>query len=82
MVFTAGQKVMYKYDSSTGVITGKQRAGKWEVRFSEANSFFIPADMLETVPESVDMIGCFEQNRFQGIDDLKRILYRYRLSGE
>ena len=82
MNFTIGQKVIYTYKNQVGTITGRTRGNRWEVRFSEVSSSFLPEDKLETVTESDDMVTCFGNGRFRGIDDLKRIIYRYRLSGE
>ncbi len=81
MDFSSGQQVVYEYDNRSGIITGLRRGDRWQVKFSDGENMYIPGDKLIAV-ESNDMFSNFSAGRFQGIDDLKRIMYKYRLSGE
>ena len=81
MGFNPGQQVVYEYDNRTGIITGLQRGDRWQVKFSDGENMYIPESKLIAIGEE-DMFSNFSNGRFQGIDDLKRIMYKYRLSGE
>ena len=81
MDFTAGQQVVYEYDNRPGTITGLRRGNRWQVKFSDGENMYIPGDKLIAVEDN-DMFSNFSAGRFRGIDDLKRIMYKYRLSGE
>ena len=81
MGFNPGQQVVYEYDNRTGIITGLKRGDRWQVKFSDGENMYIPESKLTAIDES-DMFSCFSEGRFQGIDDLKRIMYKYRLSGD
>ena len=81
MSFSSGQVVIYEYDNRRGTITGLRRGERWQVQFSDGENMYIPENKL--IPdEQGDMFSDFSSGRFQGIDDLKRIIYKYRLSGE
>lgn len=82
MDFSKGQKVRYNYDNSIGTITGRKQGDRWQVKFDTATNIFIPVTKLETVSETDDMFDALQKGKFQGIDDFRRSLYRYRLSGE
>ena len=81
MGFNPGQQVVYEYDNRTGIITGQKRGDRWQVKFSDGENMYIPENKLIAIGEE-DMFASFSAGRFQGIDDLKRIMYKYRLSGE
>lgn len=81
MDFSVGQKVIYEYDNRMGTITGLRRGDRWQVQFSDGENMYIPESKLINA-EKDDMFSSFQAGRFQGIDDLKRIMYKYRLSGE
>ena len=81
MEFSSGQQVVYEYDNRSGIITGLRRGERWQVKFADGENMYIPGDKLIAV-EGNDMFSNFSAGRFQGIDDLKRIMYKYRLSGE
>lgn len=82
MQFIKGQRVEYSFDNRIGTITGKYIDGRWQVRFDSGENLYIPEDKLYSIEDVGDMFDCFETDNFRSIDDLKRILYRYRLSGE
>lgn len=81
MGFNPGQQVVYEYDNRTGIITGLKRGERWQVKFSDGENLYIPENKLLAIDKE-DMFSSFSAGRFRGIDDLKRILYKYRLSGE
>ncbi|MHC1787216.1 MAG: DEAD/DEAH box helicase [Christensenellales bacterium] len=81
MAFNPGQQVVYDYDNRTGTITGLRHGDRWQVKFNDGENMYIPEIKLTSVIGD-DMFSSFSAGRFQGIDDLKRIVYRYRLSGE
>lgn len=81
MDFNTGQQVVYEYDNRVGTITGLQHGGKWQVKFADGDNLYIPGEKLSPV-ENDDMFSSFSEGRFRGIDDLKRVMYRFRLSGE
>lgn len=81
MEFSSGQQVVYEYDNRSGIITGLRRGDRWQVKFSDGENMYIPGDKLIAVEDN-DMFSNFSAGRFRGIDDLKRIMYKYRLSGE
>lgn len=81
MEFTAGQQVIYEYDNRSGIITGLQRGDRWQVKFNDGENMYIPESKLHAI-EKKDMFSDFSEGRFQGVDDIKRIMYKYRLSGE
>ena len=81
MSFEAGQQVIYDYNNRIGTITGKQRGDRWQVKFTDGDNLFIPAEKLQLVDDLEDMFKAFEERRFQTVEDLKRTLYKYRLSG-
>lgn len=79
--FYSGQQVLYEYDNRIGTITGIRHGERWQVKFNDGENMYIPGSKLTAIVEN-DMFSNFAAGRFQGIDDLKRIVYRYRLSGE
>ncbi len=81
MEFNSGQQVLYDYDNRIGTITGFRHGDRWQVKFNDGENMYIPGSKLTIVIED-NMLSSFAAGRFQGIDDLKRIVYRYRLSGE
>ncbi len=81
MGFNPGQQVVFDYNNRTGIITGQQRGERWQVQFSDGENMYIPESKLIAIGEE-DMFSNFSAGRFQGIDDLKRIIFKYRLSGE
>ena len=81
MRFEPGQQVVYEYDNRSGIITGLQRGERWQVKFSDGENMYIPESKLIAIGVE-DMFSSFSAGRCQGIDDLKRIMYKYRLSGE
>lgn len=81
MSFNVGQQVVYEYDNRMGTITGLRRGDRWQVQFADGENMYIPENKLISI-EKDDMFSNFSAGRFQGIDDLKRIMYKYRLSGE
>ena len=78
MEFSSGQQVVYEYDNRSGIITGLRRGERWQVKFADGENMYIPGDKLIAVEDN-DMFSNFSAGRFQGIDDLKRIMYKYRL---
>ena len=81
MEYNPGQQVLYDYDNRIGTITGLRHGDRWQVKFNDGENMYIPGSKLTIIVEN-DMFSSFAAGRFQGIDDLKRIVYRYRLSGE
>lgn len=81
MGFNPGQQVVYEYDNRTGIITGLRRGERWQVKFGDGENMYIPESKLTAIDKE-DMFDCFSAGRFQGIDNLKRVMYKYRLSGE
>ena len=81
MGFEAGQQVAYEYDNRVGTITGLRHGDRWQVQFADGENMYIPESKLISIDKN-DMFSNFTAGRFQGIDDLKRIMYKYRLSGE
>ncbi len=81
MGFNHGQQVVYEYDNRTGIITGLRRGERWQVKFSDGENLYIPGNKLLAIDKE-DMFSSFSAGRFRGVDDLKRIIYKYRLSGE
>ncbi len=81
MDFNLGQQVVYEYDNRVGTITGLRHGDKWQVKFADGENMYIPVKKLASI-ENDDMFSHFSAGRFQGIDDLKRIMYKFRLSGE
>ena len=81
MNFDPGQQVIYEYDNRVGIITGLRRGDRWQVKFSDGENMYIPENKLIVINDD-DMFSAFSAGRFRGIDDLKRIMYKYRLSGE
>ena len=81
MEYNPGQQVLYDYDNRIGTITGLRHGDRWQVKFNDGENMYIPGSKLTIIDEN-DMFSSFAEGRFQGIDDLKRIVYRYRLSGE
>lgn len=81
MGFDVGQQVAYEYDNRVGTITGLRHGERWQVQFADGENMYIPESKLISIDKN-DMFSNFTAGRFQGIDDLKRIMYKYRLSGE
>ena len=81
MALNPGQQVRYEYDNRTGIVTGLHHGDRWQVRFDDGENIYIPESKLIAV-NGEDMFDCFSDGRFHGIDDLKRVIYKYRLSGE
>jgi len=82
-MFAKGDKVRYSYNGNVGVITGGPSGGRWRVQFLDSTSSgYYPEEKLEKVGDDEGMFDCFGHQRFQGIEDYRRTLYRHRLSGE
>ncbi len=82
--FSAGNSVLYVTDGRVGVITGKfdKFRDRWQVKFNGVDLIWVPGEKLELVPEKEDPYDLFQSERFMGISDYRRCLYRYRMSGE
>lgn len=87
MSFQKNDQVMYKVEQETGTctgnihvdsITGKKR---YQVRFDASKVLFISEENLEGPLQSDDPIALMEKGLYGGIKDLRRIMYRHRLSG-
>ena len=81
MSFEKGQRVKYEYDNQEGTITGAMRNNRWQVQFPDGNNLYIPEEKLLPVDVDEDMFTRFSERRFDGIDGIKRVIYKHRLSG-
>jgi hypothetical protein len=84
--FKRGDRVRDTYSGRTGYITGKTRpfadSLRWEVGFGDAEPEYIRKAYLEFIADDDDMFSLFEQYRFNGVLDLRRIVQQIRLNGE
>jgi SNF2 family DNA or RNA helicase len=82
--FTRGDRVRDSNTEKIGYITGKTMpfgdSQRWQVGFGE-NELYIRESFLERITEDEDMFSLFEQCRFNGILDLRRIIRQIRLNG-
>jgi superfamily II DNA or RNA helicase len=83
--FTRGDHVRDTYSERTGYITGKTQpygeSLRWQVGFSETEPVYIRESYLELISDEDDMFALFEQGRFNGVLDLRRIIQQIRLDG-
>ncbi|MGL4986852.1 MAG: DEAD/DEAH box helicase, partial [Treponemataceae bacterium] len=87
MNFAKKDAVRYKYNGKIGFITGRVNESnlnekKYQVSFGNGEFIFIPENQLELIPEEENMYDLFNKGQFQGLDDLKKILYELKLSGK
>ncbi|MDR0749953.1 MAG: DEAD/DEAH box helicase family protein [Tannerellaceae bacterium] len=84
--FTRGDRVRDTYTGKLGFITGKKRifedSFSWEVGFGDSEPQYIREIYLELVSDDDDMFSRFEQCRFNGVMDLRRIIQQIRLEGK
>jgi superfamily II DNA or RNA helicase len=83
--FTRGDRVRDTYSERTGHITGKTmpfgESLRWQVSFGENEPEYIREPYLELISDNDDMFALFEQCRFNGVLDLRRIIQQIRLDG-
>jgi superfamily II DNA or RNA helicase len=83
--FTRGDRVRDTYSERTGYITGKTlpfgESLRWQVGFGETEPEYVRESYLELISDKDDMFALFEQCRFNGILDLRRIIQQIRLDG-
>jgi superfamily II DNA or RNA helicase len=83
--FIRGDRVRDTYRERIGHITGKNRPiGEsllWQVGFNETEPEYIREAYLEIISDEDDMFALFEQCRFNGVLDLRRIIQHIRLNG-
>ena len=82
--FQKGQKVRYSADGRIGEILGRHRESgdRWAVCFDQCDIVWIPGEKLSLVNRRRSPEELFNEREFQSIDDYRRCLYRYRMSGE
>ena len=82
--FSRGDRVRDTYSERIGYITGKTQpfgeSLRWQVGFGESEEY-IRESYLELISDKDDMFSLFEQCRFNGILDLRRIIQQIRLNG-
>ena len=82
--FQIGDNVLDSFSKKSGVIQGsRERNGsiEWKVRFSQQDVQYIKTEYLEKFIED-DLQGMFENGRFLGINELRRILSYTRIKGD
>lgn len=82
--FANGDNVLDVFSKKIGIITGKRERNEnieWKVSFSPADVQFIKSDFLQKINED-DLQEMFENGRFLGITELKRILSYTRIKGD
>ena len=82
MSFEKGSRVRWLYDNRQGECTGDVRGSRVEVRFDAGEIKFIAKADLEPIEENETMGVRFVKGAFQGIEDYRRAINRYRLSGD
>ena len=82
MNFEKGTPVRWLYDNRQGECTGRSAGNRVEVRFDASEVKYISKDDLESVETNESMEDRFLKGAFQGIEDFRRVINRYRLSGE
>jgi superfamily II DNA or RNA helicase len=84
--FKRGDRVRDTYSDKTGHITGKTRpfgsSIRWEVDLGDSEPQYIRENDLELISDDDDMFSLFEQCRFSGVLDLRRIIQHIRLNGD
>jgi SNF2 family DNA or RNA helicase len=84
--FIRGDRVRDSYTGKIGFITGKKRSFgdsfSWEVGFGDSEPQYIREVYLEHISDDDDMFSRFEQCRFNGVMDLRRIIQQIRLEGK
>ncbi len=82
--FQLGDNVVDSFSKKSGVVQGsRERHGtiEWKVRFSQQDVQYIKTEYLEKFVED-DLQGMFENGRFLGINELRRILSYTRIKGD
>lgn len=82
--FQIGDTVIDTFSKKSGTIQGKrERNGniEWKVRFSQQDVQYIKSEYLEKYVED-DLQDLFENGRFLGITELRRILSYARIKGD
>ncbi|GHT83394.1 hypothetical protein FACS1894137_04370 [Spirochaetia bacterium] len=86
LTFSRGDRVRDTYTGKSGFITGKTRpfgdTVSWQVGFGDSETVFIRESYLELISDDDDMFSLFEQCRFNGVMDLRRIIQQIRLEGK
>jgi SNF2 family DNA or RNA helicase len=86
LTFSRGDRVRDTYTGKPGFITGKIRpfgeSVSWQVGFGDSETVFIRESYLELISDDDDMFSLFEQCRFNGVMDLRRIIQQIRLEGK
>lgn len=82
--FSKGDKVVYSSNASVGEITGlyRERMDAWEVLFNGVDRLYIPTEKLSKFTPCRNIYDYFQKEEFNSISDLRRRIYRYRMSGE
>jgi superfamily II DNA or RNA helicase len=83
--FKRGDRVRDTYSERLGFITGKTspfgESLRWQVGFGDGEPEYIRESYLELISDDDDMFSLFEQCRFNGVIDLRRIIQQIRLNG-
>jgi len=83
--FKRGDRVRDTYSERIGYITGKTQpfgeSLRWQLGFGETEPEYVRESYLELISDEDDMFALFEQCRFNGILDLRRIIQKIRLDG-
>jgi SNF2 family DNA or RNA helicase len=86
LTFSRGDRVRDTYTGKPGFITGKTRpfgeSFSWQVGFGDSETVFIRESYMELISDDDDMFSLFEQCRFNGVMDLRRIIQQIRLEGK
>ena len=81
MCFNKGDRVRWNYNNAIGEVTGRVIGSRIYVKFNEGEYRYIESQNLELVPSDECIFSRFDNRAFSGIDDYRRALNRYRLSG-
>jgi superfamily II DNA or RNA helicase len=83
--FSRGDRVRDINTEKIGYITGKTMpfgdSLRWQAGFGEDEPLYVRESFLELIAENEDMFSLFEQCRFNGVLDLRRIIQQIRLNG-
>ena len=83
--FLKGTRVRDTYNGKIGFTTGRTKPFtnglRFEVDFGDSEPEYIREYNLELITDTDDMFSLFEQCRFNGVLDLRRIIQQLRLSG-
>ncbi len=81
MNFAKGDKVRWNYNNAVGFVTGREIGVRVQVKFNEGEVRYIEERNLELVSDDECVLSRFDNRVFSGIEDYRRALNRYRLSG-